>query len=291
MELNITLGFENVPIVHSNFERISFMSKWDQEVLNLRTQGFEVYGAKDLILTQQHDIPSFFLSIAKGIINAQTLDDSYKNALQLEGIECNTNRFWPIFASILNRCIHLSFITGQHGNWVSPQKWRLMVSLNDPNNQVNRIYIFYPPANLFDKEMSKQCIPIPQTFIDFVTISNGLGIGALENQYICGIGPSRGDWEIVTRHIPVYSSLYQELVIETLCWNNSYDSDFEVGNITNSKYKSLIPFAYTFDSWCYNRFFTDVAGEFSVYLWDHEQTKPVREEKSFYEWVLQTLQR
>ncbi|GEM_PF-7111253 len=149
----------------------------------------------------------------------------------------------------------------------------------------------YPPASDSDLVRAEHVLDIrlPPSYAKLLTVTNGLDLDALQSAYICGAGPSRAKWEAVLLNQWLDCQPYHEIAAQWRAFQGVYAyeriMDRERGeNIFRSDERQLIPFAHTYETWCFDHARQSPDGERHIVLWDHEQREAEDTYATFAEW-------
>ena len=182
------------------------------------------------------------------------------------------------FRALLSRAQPLAVIYGHPHHWTSPNQWAYLLKVRDAQRSgVNVHTLLHPPAREEDITQAERILGIllPPSYRRFLLLTNGLGIGVAENSYVCGAGPQRATWTPVMQNAWMKCGGQHEITARWREFQGVYAServmDRERGeNTFRSDETALIPFATTYEDWCFDRTRPNSAGEYPVVLWDHE---------------------
>ncbi len=190
--------------------------------------------------------------------------------------------------ALLDRAEYAAIVYGQPSpaHWKSPEKWGYLVQILPPNaeTETDHLLLHLPasPADIASAEAVLR-MKLPPNYRNFLMITNGLGMGAIELTYVCGAGPARADWNRVILNQWLECSHQHEIAAQWREFQGVYDyeriRDWENGEQTFlSDETIMVPFAQTYDAWCFDRTRPNADGEYPVMFWDHE----LREAREMY---------
>ena len=182
------------------------------------------------------------------------------------------------FRALLSRAQPLAVIYGHPHHWTSPNQWAYLLKVN--HGQHSRDYghmLMHPPAREEDITQAERIlgIPLPPSYRHFLLLTNGLGVGEAENGYVCGAGPQRAIWAPVMLNAWMKCGAQHEIAARWREFQGVYADERVMDrerseNTFRSDETALIPFATTYEDWCFDRTRPNSAGEYPVVLWDHE---------------------
>ena len=193
---------------------------------------------------------------------------------------------------LIGRAERAAVVWGHPLNWTSPNEWGYLLQVRSRRDKAEREHILlHPPATQEHIRQTEHALgmALPPSYRRFLTVTNGFGLGATENSYICGAGPDRADWNKVVLNLWMECSGQHEI---TASWREfqgiyAYERirDRENGEDTfQSDEAILVPFANTYEQWCFDRTRRNINGEYPVMLWDHELREATDEYPDFATW-------
>lgn len=194
---------------------------------------------------------------------------------------------------LLNHAKQVAVLYGEHFAWKSPDKWSYLFEVLN-GNESNYI-IVHPPATNEQIQQAEAVlgISLPPKYIQFLQLTNGLGIAIDEIQFVCGVGDARAVWdyEKTFQAGTFISDEYHEIASYWFRWQDvlAYERqrDRETGiNTFLSDEKVCIPFAHVVDDWCFDRSHSNERGEYPILYWDHEFRETTNVYPDFEAWFL-----
>jgi len=197
---------------------------------------------------------------------------------------------------LLDRAVHVAVLYGEHRAWKSPDAWSYLFEIDDPiGSDSPRYFIAHAPATLEHIRQTEKVIgmKLPPQYVRFLTCTNGAGLALDELEYICGVGDARAAWDTVVNFdvFAIPRDSYHEMAWYWQEWQQvlAYERqrDDETGISTfRSDERSLVPFAYLADDWCFDRSQLSQEGESPVLFWDHEMREAKNAYPDFQAWFL-----
>lgn len=200
--------------------------------------------------------------------------------------------------SLLARVDQAAVVFGHPLNWTSPDQWGYLLHVRhaqraDADEQV----LLHPPASAQDLARVEHVLamPLPRTYRRFLLLTNGLGLGERELSYVCGAGPQRSTWPAVQLNQWMECAGQHEVAASWREFQGTYAyeriMDRERGEDTfGSDETALIPFASTYEQWCFDRRRPDSAGEYPIVLWDHELREAIARYPQFDAWFAKEVE-
>jgi hypothetical protein len=178
----------------------------------------------------------------------------------------------------LARVEHAAVALGHGRSWTTPDQWGILLYVRHPQRAgAYKSALLHPPASGQDLTWTEHvlAVPLPPSYRRFLLLANGLGLGESEHSYVCGAGPQRANWTAVQLNQWPGCAGQHEVAASWREFQGTYDyeriMDRERGEDTfRSDETALIPFAHTYEDWCFDRTRPDSAGEYPIVLWDHE---------------------
>ena len=194
--------------------------------------------------------------------------------------------FFPTLQQILSESKHLAIFQGQSGIWGSPDPWGYLIDTQALSMSQIILHLPVSPA-VFDEVETRLQIRLPKSYRQLLSFSNGIGRGPRELSYICGAGPQRANWTAFEDE--PFKKSFHEILFEWHQWISIYEyaNEEDVANEENifqTNYHTLLPFAYTFDAWCFDLSDTRTDHDYPVMIWDHEDRSATLKANNFAEW-------
>lgn len=204
---------------------------------------------------------------------------------------------------ILLECFqHISKVAvlyGDHFAWKSPDKWKYLFEMTNPFDATQVQYlVIHAPATLHELQQAEAVLgmTLPPSYKHLLMCSNGLGLGKNEISVVLGAGPARADWDAVLTFPPTETPHpnYHEICWCWLSWQEIYayerQRDREEGvNSFLSDERVLVPFASTYDAWCFDRSQRLDNGEYTIVFWDHELREATYSAPDIDAWLREAL--
>ncbi|HEX9055941.1 MAG TPA: SMI1/KNR4 family protein [Ktedonobacterales bacterium] len=209
---------------------------------------------------------------------------------ELDGV-AEPSALGPLRA-LLARVEQAAVVFGHPGNWTSPDQWAYLLQVRHAQRaDAYEHVLLHPPASEQDLAQVEHvlAVPLPHSYHRFLLLTNGLGLGERELSYVCGAGPRRAAWPAVQLNQWMECARQHEIAAAWREFQGIYAyeriMDRERGeNTFGSDETALIPFASTFDAWCFDRTRPDSAGEYPIVLWDHEARAATEHYPQFDAW-------
>jgi SMI1-KNR4 cell-wall len=196
------------------------------------------------------------------------------------GIQCahenlQENDLFTPLKTLFEHVTRLTVLHGEDVAWKSPDQWSYLVEIVGLwGRRTPGYFLLHPPALREHVQQAETVlgVPLPPSFVRFLTCTNGLGFYARELEYIGGAGIARAFWPLLTQW---GRPSYHEVASDWWQWQDMYayerQRDQEEGIIADHLDEQIaIPFARTADAWCFDRSKPDEMGEYPVFYWDHE---------------------
>lgn len=256
---------------------------WEQILQKYRTTHIHVLTREDLAHTAlEHLIADTSASWPTQIFLRQLADshvslwDAFVRSVQCVHEDLQESDLFSPLKSLIEHATHLAVVYGEENFWKSPDKWSYLVEVTGLwEHRLRRHFLFHPPATMEHIRQAETIIgvPLPPTFVRFLTCTNGLGLDYQELAYICGAGETRAFWSRLTEWD---RPSYHEIASEWWQWQDLYayerQRDQERGiSADRSDEQVSIPFAQLSDAWCFDCSKPGEFGEYLVLYWDHEQ--------------------
>lgn len=232
----------------------------------------------------------------------QTSHDSWQALLQNAitvnpGIvkQLTSASFLQPLRALLASAEYAAILCQTHADWREKQQWSYLFQLKSPQDQnieeASYIVLHIPasPQEIAAAEAVLR-LTLPPSYRCFLSITNGLGIGTFSITGIYGAGPTRANWDAVVLNQWSECEKYRhEIAAEWRSFQGVYDyeriMDWERGeNSFGSDETILVPFAYTYETWCFDRTRSNENGEYPVMLWDHETREASESYADFPAW-------
>lgn len=194
--------------------------------------------------------------------------------------------------ALIERVNRVAVLYDSRHRWKTPNRWGYAFETRPPATTGEaQLLILRPPATESDLQRVESVIQmtLPPSYRRFLLVSNGLGVGARELTYICGAGPQRAHWESVRRNLWMNFADSRELAAQWRHFQGLYAyeriMDRDRGEDTFlSDETALVPFAHTYEVWCFDRTRPDARGEYPIVLWDHEMRQATDRYADFDSW-------
>ena len=190
------------------------------------------------------------------------------------------------------RAERAALMFGHPSHWTSPNQWSYLLHVRHTRQAgVYANVILHPPAESADLAQAEHvlAIKLPPSYRRFLLLTNGLGIGEREFSYVCGAGPQRANWNVVMLNRWMECGTLHEIAAQwrefqgTYAYERIMDRERSEDTFASDE-TALIPFAHTYETWCFDRTRQDSAGEFPIVLWDHEMREATDRYTDFDEW-------
>ena len=102
--------------------------------------------------------------------------------------------------SLLARAERAALVFGHPSHWTSPDQWGYLLHVRHAQRaDVYENVILHPPAKASDLAQVEHvlALTLPPSYTRFLSLTNGLGIGEREHNWVCGAGPQRANWNAV----------------------------------------------------------------------------------------------
>lgn len=194
--------------------------------------------------------------------------------------------------ALLARAEYAAAAWGHPDNWQSPLQWGYLLQIRSRHaGRAPEHILLHAPASPADIAAAEAALrmKLPPSYRRFLMLTNGLGIGIRELTYIAGAGPARADWNPVVLNQWLECQPYHEIAAMWREFQGVYDyeriQDWEGGvNTFLSDETVLVPFAQTYDAWCFDRTRQRADGEYPVMFWDHETREASERYPDFLAW-------
>jgi hypothetical protein len=200
---------------------------------------------------------------------------------------------FSLLKGLLEQAVNVVILYGEHHLWKSPSRWSYLFQVRNPEDRTISTYLLaHPPATFQNIRQAENILraKLPTMYVDFLKITNGLGLNAQESRFLCGIGDTRAIYEKTTFSDKALSQPpYHEIASYWFQWQEVFvyerQRDVETGiNTFQSDEKLYIPFAYTSDNWCFIRQEQSSLIENPIFFWDHEDRKATLVYQNLQEW-------
>lgn len=186
--------------------------------------------------------------------------------------------------SLLERVECAAVAYGQTADWTSPDQWAFLVQISQTRGTLKHL-LLHPAAPDTDVASAEHVLnlALPPSYREFLSLTNGLGLGPAEGRYICGAGPDRARWKPVVLNAWLDCAGQHEVAALWREFQGSYayerilDRERERNTFLSDE-TALVPFAFTNGIWCFDRTRPRDDGEYPIVFWDHE----VREARTVY---------
>lgn len=177
--------------------------------------------------------------------------------------------------------------------WREKQQWSYLFEPKSPRGEEASSYIvLHTPATPQEIAAAEAVLrmALPPSYRCFLSVANGLTIGTSGAAGIHGAGPMHANWDTVVLNQWLECEKYQhEIAAQWRSFQGLYDyeriMDWERGeNSFGSDETILVPFAYTYENWCFDRTRPGENGEYPVMFWDHETREASEYHANFSSW-------
>jgi hypothetical protein len=196
--------------------------------------------------------------------------------------------------ALLGRAEYAALVYGQptSGYWKSLEQWSYLMQIRPPSNEADTDHLLlHLPASPADIALAEAALrlKLPPGYKHLLMVTNGLGLGTTELTYVCGAGPARASWNPVILNHWQECQGYHEIAAQWREFQGVYDyeriMDWEGGvNTFETDETILVPFAQTYDAWCFDRTRPNADGEYPVMFWDHELRQADEQYPNFRDW-------
>ena len=281
---------------------------WDEALMHYSdAQRFQVFTRSTLqhmpinVLLSGLDVPVPTLHFLQ---NLSQLHLSVWDALVLSIRQIHPQFQEEVFLPLKHALMHATNVVVIYGNfypWTSPDKWKYLFQMNDLSDPKKLVYLLaQPPATLHHIHQAEQILGmrLPPSYINFLTFTNGLGLGVYPEEFYCvyGVGEARALWDDVVQFQSTNALIldYHEISSNWLQWQNilAYERgrDRETGiNTFISDEHVCVPFARTGDEWCFDCSKPNEQGEYPILFWDHELCEATWKYADFASWFTDTV--
>lgn len=223
----------------------------------------------------------------------QVLIESASTVNPVVAVESTDAGILQPLRSLINHAEHAAIIWEQEPHRKSPLQWGylLQIASHDAKGDPYITLVLRPPATTDDIIKAEHVLnmTLPPSFIRFAMVTNGLGSDVREFTFVTGIGPSRAQWprvmlnlwrdcaglhEVTARWREFQGIYAYERIMDHERDENTFLSDETV----------LVPFAHTYEDWCFDRTQQRADGEYAVMFWDHEMREATLYYPDFVTW-------
>ncbi|MEO6889649.1 MAG: SMI1/KNR4 family protein [Ktedonobacteraceae bacterium] len=118
-------------------------------------------------------------------------------------------------------------------------------------------------------------LSLPPSYRRFLQVTNSLTGDVRAQALVYGAGPKRADWTAVLLNRWLECDQHQEIAASWRAFQGVYDyeriRDWENGEHTFlSDETTLVPFGYTYETWCFDRSRPGADGDYPIIFWGHE---------------------
>jgi SMI1 / KNR4 family (SUKH-1) len=200
--------------------------------------------------------------------------------------------------SLLARVKQAAVMFGHPITWTAPNQWSYLLHVSHARRTgVYEQALLHPPVSAEEIAQAEHVLaaPLPPSYRRFLLLTNGLGLGERELSYVCGAGSQRANWTAVQLNLWQECARQHEVAASWREFQGIYAyeriMDRERGRDTfRSDESVLIPFAYTYGQWCFDRTRPDGAGEYPIVFWDHELREAADRYVHFDAWFAEEVE-
>lgn len=280
---------------------------WEEALQDYRSHHFRVFTREQIlstppeILTAELPASTAVLAFMQQLAQPQlSLREAFVTAVQSFDESMHPNGIFAPLIELLDRAMHVAIMYGEHFVWKSPDQWSYLFMVENgvksaDGSDASAFFVVHPPATRTHIQQAEAVIgvPFPPTYMQLLQMTNGLGLDLNELAFICGAGNARAAWDKAELFEAgnFLRDTYQEIASYWFAWQDvlAYERqrDRETGIDTfRSDERKYIPFAYTYDEWCFDRTNPDERGEYPVYFWDHELREATYKYPNFEAWFV-----
>ncbi len=275
-------------------------NSWQKALANAEKAGFHSFGLGDhpptpdeLVRVSAHPVPQAVLAFAD--LWARPGREPWQILVQ-SAVTVNTaidgsHPSLRSFRQLVERAGQAALLWDQQGTWASPQRWGYLLQIQSRNEGDKFGYLtLHPPATFEDLTAAQEIINVqlPPSYQGVLLLTNGLGIRAQESSFLCGAGPQRAAWATVKGSDWLDCDHMHEIAANWRLFYGVYsDEGFAMEPYIREALnnKTLIPFAETYDTWCFDRSRQSQAGEYPIGIWDHETCEITFAYTNIGEWI------
>jgi SMI1/KNR4 family protein SUKH-1 len=196
------------------------------------------------------------------------------------------------FRSLLTRVEQGAILCWPPNQWSAFPRWGYLFQIASPDpERTPMAIVLHAPTSSEDIRAAEAALrlTLPPSYRRFLLLANGLGTTPDEMSWILGAGPQRANWKAVVLNQWLKCEDQFEIAAYWRAFQGTYDyeriRDWENGkNTFFSDETLLVPFAYTFETWCFDRTRSGANGEYPVIFWDHETREAQESYSDFSSW-------
>ena len=192
--------------------------------------------------------------------------------------------------AILRRAEQGALVWDQRFAWGSPDQWGYLCSIRSghvPSSSSN--FLFHLPATVGGLQAAERVIGMafPAGYRSLLTVTNGLGIGVQDLSCVFGAGPQRTNWDMVLHGDWLHVDHAREIASAWRAFCGVYAEDEALDDVARSLLdrRVLVPFAQTYERWCFDLSAPRTHGEYPICMWDHELCRAQYRYISFADWL------
>lgn len=196
--------------------------------------------------------------------------------------------------SLVSRVTHAAIARRKQIHWDEENPWGYLIQFRHAVDADRYACVMlYPPALPADIRQAEHVLNfnLPTSYRHFLLLSNGIQIGA-PSSLLCdiyGAGPRQAKWDTVLFDNWLECQGFVEIAAQWRAFQGVYQyeriMDRERGQDTFlSDETILVPFAYTYEHWCFDRTRQNESGDFPVMFWDHETRGATERYRDFGDW-------
>lgn len=198
------------------------------------------------------------------------------------------------FRSLLTRVEQGAILCWPPNQWDAFPRWGYLFQIASPDPEgASEHIVLHAPASSEDIRAAEAVLRLnlPPSYRRFLLLANGLGTTPDERSWIFGAGPQRANWKAVVLNQWLECEHHFEITAYWRAFQGTYDyeriRDWEhAKNTFLSDETLLVPFAHTFETWCFDRTRPGRNGEYPVIFWDHETRKAHDSYEDFSSWFM-----
>ncbi|GCE11826.1 SMI1/KNR4 family protein [Tengunoibacter tsumagoiensis] len=194
--------------------------------------------------------------------------------------------------ALIQRVVDVAILCWPPTPWYPSQRWGYLFQVKALQaEKAPKQIVLHTPASLQDIAQAEAALrlTLPPSYRRFLLVTNGFATGVHRIPWICGAGPGLANWKSVLFNKWSDCEGYHEIASLWRAFQGIYDyeriRDWENGeNTFLSDETVLVPFAQTYDEWCFDRSRRKVSGEYPVIFWNHETRQASDYYKDFSSW-------
>ncbi len=275
---------------------------WEDALQEYRTHGFLVFTREDLFAISLDDVietkpisPSTVAFLRCLSRPTCTLWDAFFTGILTVHNNMPETAIFPPFRYLIDHTVQIAVLYGEHPAKKSPDRWSYLLGIRDENRNKNIYCIAHAPASSEHIREAETILEmkLPLTYTSFLQCTNGLELDLHGCYFVSGVGRARARLdEVLSSPNPAAESFtYHEIASYNLMWQSvlQYERqrDQETGiNTFLSDERVCVPFASTYDDWCFDRSCAHENNEYPILFWDHESRQATWQYPDFETWFV-----